>query len=172
MADVASPLGLGLSCTYCTAILPFTDAVGNIVMRAVTTIQPPMGLGTDPRTGRPLPSVVSGRPLLAEAVLRRVTTKRATLPDTKVPTTTANYGTDLTEAANADMLPEDAGQLSASVDAQARLDERVVSSTTTAALVGDTLLVPIMLRDGAGPFKLTVAIDVLTANLSVLSSPT
>lgn len=170
--DPSSVLGYGLSATYCTMILPYVDDTGTIVMRAVTTIQPPLGVGTDPRSGAVLPSVVSGRPLLAEAILRRVSTVRGTLPDTAIPTTTASYGIDILDSANADLTEEEAGQLSASVDAQCRQDERIVSSTTAGALVGNVLILPIVLRDGSGPFRLTLGIDVLDANLSILSAPT
>lgn len=161
-----SPLGFGLSCTFCTVVLPFPDGT----TRAVTCIQLPLGKGTDPRTNAVLPSSTSGRAKLREDVLRRVSTPRGTLPDTKIPTTTAQYGIDILDYVNADMTPADIGRLSAAVDAQVRADERCRSSSTAAALVGDsTLVVPISIVDGAGPFKLTLAIDTLTANLQVLS---
>lgn len=165
-AQAPNPLGFGLSCTYCTAVLPFPDGT----TRAVTCIQPPLGLGTDPASGALLPSSISGRPLLREAVLRRLSTPRGTLPDTKIPTTVGQYGIDILDYVNADMTPADIGRLSASVDAQARADERCRSSSTSAVLVGDsTLVTTISLVDGTGPFKLTLAINALTQNLQVLS---
>lgn len=164
----ADPLGFGLSCTFCTVVLPWPDGS----RRAVTTIQFPFSTGTSPATGKLLPSVTSGRPLLAEAIIRRISTARGTLIDTKIPTTVGNYGIDIQDTVDADMTPEDIGQLSASIDAQIRQEERVIRSTTAAVLAGDVLLVPIQLVDGAGPFRLTLSVSTLNGNLQVLSTPT
>jgi len=165
--DPASPLGYGMLATYCTVSLPMPDGS----TRIVTTVQPTFGIATDPRTGQVLPSYASGRQLLAGAMVCRLSTERNTLPDVYIPTTTAQYGLDLLDNADADMTADEVGQLSASVDAQLQMDERIVTSTTFSVLASDTLLVPITARDGQGPFKLTLAIDTLNQNLSVLASP-
>jgi hypothetical protein len=169
----ASPLGFGLSCTYCTCVLPQVDPVtGVIYTAAVTTIQPPLGLGTNPTTGKVLPSVTSGRPLLSESLVRRYATPRGALPDVIVPTTLGAYGVDILDSVDADMTPTDAGMLASELDAQAQQDERVITTTTSATLVNDTLIIGQVITDGTGPFKQTLAIDTLANNLSVLSAPT
>lgn len=165
-----SPLGLGLSCTYCTAVLPYPGPGLTPTMVTVTTIQPPLGLGTDPVTRRILPSTVAGRQLLAEAILRRVSTARGTLPDTAQPTTVGNYGIDILDNIDADMTPSDAGKLAAAIDAQCRQDERVFYSRTVATLAGSTLTIVITLVDGAGPFRFTLAINLVTS--AFLGAPT
>lgn len=170
--DATSALGFGLYAVYCTAILPYPDGNGGAVMRAITTVQPTLGLATDPKTGAPLPDAASGRTLLVGAIECRIVTPLGGLIDTTIPTTTAQYGVSLDDAIAADMTTAEAAQFSSGIDAQIRLDERVKNSTTTAVLVGDTLAVPITILDGQGPFRLTLAIDVLTQDLSVLSSPT
>ena len=170
--STSSPLGLGLACTFCNAVLPFPQPNGAPpIFKTISDVQPPLGLGTDPKTGAVLPSTVSGRVLLAQALVRRLSTSRGGLPDTKIPTTTGNYGLDLLDYVYADMTPEDVGMVAALVDAQCRQDERVISSNTTAALVGSLLVISINIVAGVGPFKLTLAIDVLVQDLSVLATP-
>ena len=161
----SSALGFGMSCTFCSAVLPIPSPSLTPVYITVTAIQPPLGLGTNPTTRAPLPSTVAGRQLLSEAIERRIATARGTLPDTKAPTTTGNYGVDLLDEVDADMTQSDAGRLAASVDAQCRQDERVFYSHTTATIVGSTLPVVIQLVDGAGPFRLTKTIDLVTGTL-------
>lgn len=173
MTAPASPLGFGLLAIYSTAVLPVPDPDGGPpVMVAVTTVQPTLGLATDPRTGKRLPDVASGRLLLAGAIECRLSTPIGTLPDVVVPTTLGNYGIDLLDTGYADLTVHEAGMLGADVDAQVRMDERVVTTTTNASAANDLLIVAIKVTDGAGPFALTLAIDTLNANLSVLSSPT
>mgnify|MGYP001309534206 CR=1 FL=1 len=169
----ASPLGFGLSCTFCTCVLPQVDpTTGVIFTAAVTVIQPPLGLGTNPTTGRVLPSVTSGRPLLSEALIRRYATPRGALPDVVVPTTLGAYGIDLLDSVDSDMTTTEAGMLASELDAQAQQDERVITTATSATLVNDTLIIGQAVTDGTGPFKLTLSVDVLAGNLSVLAAPT
>jgi hypothetical protein len=167
VADATSPLGFGLACTYCTVSLPFPDGT----TRLVTLVQPSFGLGTDPVTGAAIPEMVSGRTLLAHALIRRISCARGALPDVVIPTTKGQYGVDVLDLVNADMLPEDLGQLAASIDGQFRQDERVVTSQTTATLAGDMLVISSLVQDATGPFRLTIAINTLTQNLTLLSSP-
>jgi hypothetical protein len=61
--------------------------------------------------------------------------------------------------------------LSAKIDAQVRLDERVSFSFTQCTILGDILMVNISVKSSLGPFKLTLAINLLNGNLSVLSAP-
>jgi len=170
--DTSSPLGLGLLATYCTAVLPFPDGNGGTVMRAVTAVQPTLGLATDPRTGALLPSSAAGRQLLSGALLCRLSTPRGGLPDVNIPTVVGNFGLDLLDSVDSDLDSRSAGELSAQVDAQVGLDERVIGSVTAATVAGDTMVVPIVITDGNGPFRLTLAISALAADLTVLSSPT
>lgn len=167
-----SPLGFGLSCTYCTMVLPEYDPVLGRVERAVTTIQMPLGVGTNPRTGKVMPSCVGGRANLLEALVRRYATTRGALPDYAIPTTTGAYGIDILDMVYSDMSRADAAQLAARIDAQAQLDERVVTSVTKAALIDSTLVIADEITDSAGPFKLTMAIDTLAGDISILSAPT
>lgn len=172
-AQATSALGFGLSCTFCTCILPFTDPdTGFIYQRAVTAIQPPLNLGTNPTTGAVLPSVVSGRPCLSEALIRRYATPRGALPDVIIPTTVGAYGIDILDSIDADMTAAEAGVLASDLDAQAQQDERVITTTTSATVVNDTLIIGQVVTDGTGPFKLTLSISTLDQNLSVLSAPT
>lgn len=165
-----SPLGYGLLTTFCTAVLPFPQAGGAPpIMRAITVVQPTFGLATDPSSGALLPDVASGRTLLAADVIRRLSTAIGTLPDTKIPTTMGRYGVDLLDSIAADMTTADIGQFCAQIDAQIKLEERIVNSRTTAVLAGNILLVNIALVDGSGPFQLVLAVNVLTQNLQVLS---
>ena len=165
-----SPLGYGLSCTFCSCVLPMPGPGILPTQTVVVAIQPPMGLGTNPTSGATLPSAVSGRSALTEAILRRISTARGTLPDSKAPTTVGNYGIDVGDYVNADMSQSDCGRLAAAIDAQCRQDERVINSVTTATLAGDFLTIVIRLWDGAGPFKLTLAINVLVGNLQILGT--
>jgi len=112
---------------------------------------------------------VSGRPCLAEALVRRLVTFRSTLIDVVVPSTTANYGSDVTQNVNDDMDPRDIAMAGASVDAELRKDERVVSSTTVPSFVGDLLMLPASVIDGAGSFKLVLAVSQVT--VQILSVP-
>lgn len=171
MTTASSPLGSGLSCTFCTCLLPFPNPAGILpVMVPVTTLQSPLGLGTSPGTSTVLPDVVSGRIALAESIVRRISTARGSLPDTRIPTTVGNYGMDVLDSIGADMNASDAGRLAASIDAQNRQDERVIRSSTTATITGSTLTIVIVLTDGTGPFKLTIGINLLTGNLQLLGS--
>lgn len=161
-----SPLGYGLSCLLCTCLLPYPSAALTPTMVAITTIQPPLGLGTAVgTTAPPLPDVVAGRQLLAEAIVRRLSTARGTLPDTAAPTTVGNYGIDIADNIDADMTASDCGRLAASIDAQCRQDERVFYSNTTATLANSILTIVVVLVDGAGPFKLTLAVSLVTSQL-------
>lgn len=169
--DPRSPLGYGLSCTYCSVSLPIPDGSGGTTSRTYTTIQPPLGIGTNVKTGATLSSCVPGRTKLAEDLIRRISCRRGGLIDTRIPTTTANYGINVLDYIGADMDAASIAQLTAAVDAQMSADERVVSSTTTGTLIDSTLILSITIVDGSGPFKLTLAIDLLVADLSVLASP-
>ena len=169
MPTNSSPLGFGLVATFCTAILPFPISGGAPTLRAITTVQPTLGLGTTPTTGALLPSTASGRTLLLADVIRRISTTRGTVPDINIPTKLGRYGIDLLDYVNADMRPQDTAQFAATVDGQIKQDQRIINSRTSATLSGNVLVVTINLVDGAGPFTLILAINLLTQNLALLS---
>lgn len=88
-------------------------------------------------TGR----TVTGRELVAEALVRRLMTPRGRLmgdPD---------YGLDLRQYVNADMSPRDIASLRSAVVAECEKDERVASADTEATL------------DSVGVLTLTIAIE-------------
>jgi hypothetical protein len=161
-----SPLGVGLACTYCSVTLPMPGGTTQIF----TIVQPSFGMGTDPNTGYLIPETVSGRTLLIHALIRRISCKRGTLPDVVIPTNKGRYGVDVLDFANADMPDEDIGQMAAAIDDQFRQDERVVTSTTTATLSNNVLTITSLVQDATGPFRLTFAANLLTQNLTLLSS--
>ncbi len=154
MANQIFPLGYDVSVTYRTVALEYPDGS----TRVVTAFQSALDQAE-----------VSGRVCLAEGCARRLVSPRQSLVDVEVPSTTANYGTDLTENLNADLDPRGLAMVSAGVDAELRKDERVVRSVTNAALIGDLLMVPINLFDAAGPFKLVLSIG--SVNVAILSAP-
>ena len=170
MTTKSSPLGFGLIATYCAAVLPYPQP-GTKAPTYVTVldVQPSLGLATNPVTNAAIPSTASGRTLLIADVIRRISTTRGSLPDVNVPTQLGRYGIDLLDSVNADMTPDDIGHFAAAVDGQIKQDERVVNSRTSCVLSGYVMLVTIDLVDGAGPFKLILAINTLTQNVQVLS---
>lgn len=165
--NTASPLGYGMLATYCTVTLPMPDGS----TQTTTTVQPTLGLGVNARTGALLPSATGGLQLFAGAIQCRLSTARGGLLDVEIPTTLGAYGIMLPDYLNADMGEEEAGMISAAVDAQVRLDERTIASLTRGVVGGDTLLLPITIQTGEGPFKLTLAVDTMSADISVLASP-
>lgn len=96
---------------------------------------------------------VTGRTLLAEAISRRLSTFRGTLIDDP------DYGFDVTQYVNDDIDARTLGELAAGCDAEAKKDERVLDSSTTATLAGGVLILAMSLRDLAGPFRLTLSVS-------------
>lgn len=151
---MTTDFGHDRSVTLRTVVLPFPDGT----TRAVTAVQSSLDQVE-----------VSGRACLAEALVRRLVTFRGTLIDVAIPSTTADYGTDLTQHVNDDMNARELAMVGAGVDAELRKDERVLRSSTAAALVGDILMVPINVVDAQGPFKLVFAVS--SAAIQLLSVP-
>ncbi len=109
----------------------------------------------NPRCG-----VVSGRRLLAEAIVRRITTPRGRLINDP------NYGFDVTGYINDDIRPSDIAALQSGVSAECLKDERVNAATVSASLSAQgTLTMTISLDDGDGPFSLTVAVSAITVDI-------
>lgn len=142
--------GTDISCTLVTETLEFPDGT--------TRTQQ-----TWDATGDDFPEI-SGRPLLIEALLRRLVTRRGSLlgsPD---------YGTDVRAWINKDVSKADAARLGGLISAELAKDERVRSAAATATFANSTLTVLITIVDGAGPFKLTVAVTDATLKLLGVSS--
>lgn len=152
---MASDYGADLGCTQITVSLPFPDGT----TRAVTAVQP-----------TPDMQEVTGRTNLQHALVRRLVTPRGTLVDVAIPSTTANYGTDVLASANDDLDARGIAMLGASVDAECRKDERVVRAPCAASLASGVLTLPINVVDGNGPWKLVLAVSQVT--LAILSQPT
>lgn len=105
---------------------------------------------------------VNGRLCLAEALARRVTTRRGSLIDDP------DYGTDVTAYLNDDLDIADIARIGSEVDAEFRKDERVIDSKTTVSLLAGVLTISSTVTDGAGPFALALAVtDVSTTILKV-----
>jgi len=104
-------------------------------------------------------AVVTGRRLLAEAIVRRITTPRGRLIDDP------NYGIDVREWLLDSVTPSDLQRLPAVVDAEIQQDERIVGSTTTAIYNAGVLTLSITLDPGESPFTLTLAVSELTVEL-------
>lgn len=154
---MATDYGLDLSCTMRTVALEMPDGSS----RTITAVQPPIDM-----------SEVAGRTCLAEALVRRLTSPRGTLPDVVIPPSpqVAYYGYDVTQFVNSDMGVRDVAQVGANVDAEMRKDERVVQSATAATFASSVLLIPINITDGTGPFSLVLAVGNVTT--AILSAPT
>ncbi len=114
-------------------------------------------LDLDPRC-----SVVTGRRLLAEAIFRRITTRRGSL--IKSP----NYGIDVSDYMNSDMSPRDVAAMRAAIKSECEKDERVDSVEVGVQIpfrgIG-VYTVSIAIDDGDGPFSLTIAVSEVTVEL-------
>jgi hypothetical protein len=125
-------------------------------------------LGTDVRCVDDLDPtfrLVSGREGLAQALARRLSTKRgelALIGDDE------DYGLDVREFVGEDVGPRATFELAAQVEAETLRDERVLSATATASFAGGVLTLSLALSDAAGPFRLTLAVtDVSVSVLKV-----
>jgi hypothetical protein len=109
----------------------------------------------------PMGTVITGRLLLAQALIRRWTTPRGRLLDDP------NYGYAVTDELNDDLGPADINQIAANMDAEAIKDERVVSSQTTVQFNPATgfLITTTIIDDGSGPFPLVLQISDVTVTI-------
>lgn len=125
--------------------------------------------GTPPNYGTDLscisdldPSMaeVSGRLLLAQACVRRLTTPRGGLIDDP------NYGYDVTQFLNDDLNPADLQRIASAIDAELVKDERVLSSTTQITLISNVLTIATQMTPSGGPsFSLVLAVSAVTVSL-------
>lgn len=111
----------------------------------------------------PAGRMVSGFTVVAESIVRRLTTPRGRLigyPD---------YGFDLTQYVNADMSPRDIAGVRAGIQAECEKDERVERAIATADIdANGVLIVTIKIDLSEESFTLVVsASDAAVAILSV-----
>jgi hypothetical protein len=104
----------------------------------------------------PMAIEVSGYTVLAQALVRRISTPRGGLIDDP------NYGFDVPGLLKDDMTPAQIAQIGPQIDAEFLKDERVLSSQTTATFLAGSLLTSSVVVGASGPFKLTLAINELT----------
>jgi hypothetical protein len=107
----------------------------------------------------PMGATVSGRLLLSQALVRRITTPRGRLLDDP------NYGYDVAGELSDDVTDADIATIAATMDAEFLKDERIVSSSTTTTFVNGVLNTTTTLQDGTGPFSLVLAISSVTVSV-------
>jgi len=108
---------------------------------------------------------VDGRTALAQALARRLITPRGGLIDD------GNYGFDVRQFINDDASTSDLARIASSIDSELSKDERVVTSTSTIALLLGVATVSSAIVDGVGPFQFVLAItNVTTAILTTVQS--
>ena len=106
----------------------------------------------------------SGRQALAEACARRLITRLGTLRRHPM------YGYDVRDEIDNDISTADLARISANVQTQLMRDERIIQCTCTATLDrAGAMTLGIVLTDGAGPFRLVLAVSSVT--VSILSGP-
>ncbi|MDX1526981.1 MAG: hypothetical protein R3337_00050 [Gammaproteobacteria bacterium] len=92
-------------------------------------------------------SVVSGRTRLAQAIMRRLTTRTGTLLDDE------SYGDDMRLLIGKSV---DESEVEQRVAAQVLAEEGVEDAEVTVSLTGETLEIRIIVTDGEGPFPLVL----------------
>jgi hypothetical protein len=103
---------------------------------------------------------VTGRRVLSEACVRRLTTRLGLLRRHPM------YGYDVRDELNNDVSSTDIARIAANVNSQILRDERIVSCSCIAALAKDgTLTLTITLTDGAGPFALVLSVSDATVQI-------
>lgn len=111
-----------------------------------------------------MPAVlVKGNRVVAEAIARRLITRRGQLVDDP------NYGFALTDYLDADLTPAELVRIQAGVQAECLKDERVSGATSTVTLAGSVLIVAIALTVAAGPFTLVLSVSDVSATILQVS---
>jgi phage baseplate assembly protein W len=129
-----------------------------------------MSLGTDINTPitdgvpdlDPMFGLVSGRLALAQAIARRLTTRRGLLEWIN---DDPEYGHDVREYLGEDVGPRAEFVIASRVQAECLKDERVRAAQVTATLTSGRLTLSIKLTDADGPFRLTLAVTGVTVEL-------
>jgi hypothetical protein len=107
----------------------------------------------------PMGAMVTGRTLLSQALIRRISTPRGRLLDDP------NYGFDVTDALGDDVTAADVAQIGSGMDSEFLKDERVVSSVTVVTFARGILNTTSTITDGTGPFSLVLSIDKVTGQI-------
>lgn len=101
----------------------------------------------------PALSIVTGRRALAEAIMRRLTSRKGSLPDDE------DYGYDLRLLIGSAVTRE---QVEQGVRSQVFADERVEDAEVTVTFIGETIQVDLRITDGDGPFSLVLGVDAVS----------
>ncbi len=109
-------------------------------------------------------ATVSGRICLAQALARRIITPRGALIDDP------NYGYDVTDFLDDDVLPQVLRQLGGNIDAEFLKDERVIASLTTVVNSAGKLIINSSVQDGDGPFTLVLSVGDVTVDILKVQS--
>jgi len=110
--------------------------------------------------------VVTGRRLLAEAIVRRWITHRGGLIDDP------NFGTDVTAYLNDDVTPADIAALKSAMASEAEKDERVNSCDIDVEIPPHgtgVYVITAQVHDNAGPFQLVISVETLSKDIQLLS---
>ncbi len=146
------------------------DAIASDVAKLTRVAEPPtdpIGWGSDLSCGEDLTEgmdEVAGQRLLAESIVRRLTTPRGSLPDLRsVDLRDRNYGLDLASYLNRGVTALEVRALASNVRSEVAKDDRLasVSVTVTPSPTGSSLAVELRVtpRDSRlGPFTLVLAV--------------
>ncbi len=105
-------------------------------------------------------SIVSGRPSLANNIVRRLTTQTGSLPDDP------NYGFDLRLYLSAGLTPGGVNRLRGQIVDQVGADPLVQSVDTVTFLFNqNSFQITIGITDAQGPFDLVLLVDDLTVTI-------
>lgn len=104
---------------------------------------------------------ITGQQVVAEALLRRWSTERGTLPYD------LNYGTDIRGAIGESMTNAVAAQWAVALEREAEKDERITSCDVSLSFNPSTgkLTVTAKVQTAEGEFSLVVSVDEVTAEL-------
>ena len=110
----------------------------------------------------PAMRLATGRTQLAQAIGRRVTTRRGTLAWIG---DDLDHGIDVRDFLGSDADGQSAFRIAALVQAEVLRDERVRSCDATASVTDGLLTLSLRLTDDDGPFRLVVAVSAVTIEL-------
>lgn len=100
-------------------------------------------------------NLLSGVPVVAEAIARRISTPPGSLPDD------SSYGFDVRQLLEDNLDERDEAEARAAIRLQAEADERVLSADVQLSLVDERLRIVLRLLLAEGPFTLTLLVSQL-----------
>lgn len=104
----------------------------------------------------PTLSLRTGRDMLTEAIIRRLSTPQGGL------FYDLDYGTDVRSLLNERIQDRDLRIIEGRVEAEAKKDERIMEADAEVAMEGAKLTIRLKLLDAAGPFVLSLTVDQLS----------